>query len=52
MDILKNELEVIYKSLKRDKELMEVSRKEEEYDHYVVVNHLLTKFEIEGKIKS
>ena len=52
MDIFKNELEVIYKSLKRDKKIMESKPKNEEYEHYKMVCHLITKFEIEGKIKN
>jgi hypothetical protein len=50
MDILKNELDVIYKSLKKDKELMEAKPKDEDFDHYRMVCHLITKFEFEGKI--
>lgn len=52
MDIPKNELEVIYKSLKRDQEAMEANPKDEDYDHHGMVSHLIMKIEIEGKIKS
>lgn len=51
MMLSKNELEDIYKSLKRDKKTMEKHRKSEEFQHYEMVCHLITKFEVEGKIK-
>jgi hypothetical protein len=52
LNILRNELEGIYESLKRDKKLMESNQKSEEWKHYKMVCHLIIKFEIEGKINS